>query len=74
MKQDVDWRHIVAAVAVIAGIVYGGFRLMTAQPPPPNAKAVAGPNARTEDAPEFGPAAGAPQGGASGTLPASLPK
>lgn len=71
MKNDVDWRHIVAAVLVVAGIVYGGFRIMTAKPEEPNAKVVAGPNARMEDAPEHAaPVVGAPQGrGQTGSPP-----
>lgn len=74
MNTEIDWRHIVAATLAVGLILYGGFRLMTARPEQPNAKVVAGPNARLEDAPEHPPAnTGWPQGAAAGGVQAGFP-
>ncbi|MGV3722117.1 MAG: hypothetical protein ACO1SX_14495 [Actinomycetota bacterium] len=52
MQQDIDWRHLAGAVVLLGLLVFAGFQIANRSPEPPRAPAVAGPNARMQDAPE----------------------
>lgn len=54
MQREADWRHLLAAGAVLLLLLVAGWKLFSRPPAAPSAAAPAGANARMQDAPEPG--------------------
>lgn len=59
MQQEVNWRHLVGAVVLVGLLIFAGWSIVNRPQSSPRSQAPAGPNARTQDAPEAHPAGAA---------------